>query len=138
MWMLRRRKRGDGSLRKVFMYSTVDKRVPIKEFLSSADKKVQKKFDFMLKYIKTEDVLCEPYAKHFSIEKYKMLYELRLKAAGSMVRIIYVMAGENIILLHAFYKRDRKDTEHALEYALKLLNTFDESVLEPFEYLAEV
>ncbi|MBR0277243.1 MAG: type II toxin-antitoxin system RelE/ParE family toxin [Clostridia bacterium] len=138
MWMLRRRKRGDGPLRKVFMYSTEDKRVPIKEFLSSADKKVQRKFDFMLKYIKTENILCEPYVKHFSIEKYKMLYELRLKAAGSMVRIIYYVAGENIILLHAFYKRDRKDTEHALEYALKLLNTFDESVLEPFEYLAEV
>ena len=138
MWMLRRRKRGDGSLRKVFMYSTEDKRVPIKEFLSLADKKVQRKFDFMLKYIKTENILCEPYVKHFSIEKYKMLYELRLKAAGSMVRIIYYVAGENIILLHAFYKRDRKDTEHALEYALKLLNTFDESVLEPFEYLAEV
>lgn len=138
MWMLRRRKRGDGPLRKVFMYSTEDKRVPIKEFLSSADKKVQRKFDFMLKYIKTENILCEPYVKHFSIEKYKMLYELRLKAAGSMVRIIYYVAGENIILLHAFYKRDRKDTEHALEYALKLLNTFDESVLEPFEFLAEV
>ncbi len=138
MWMLRRRKRGDGPLRKVFMYCTEDKRVPIKEFLSAANKKVQKKFDFMLKYIKTEDVLCEPHVKHFSIEKYKMLYELRLKAAGSMVRIIYFVAGENIILLHAFYKRDRKDTEHALEYALKLLNTFDESVLEPFEFLAEV
>ena len=138
MWMLRRRKRGDGPLRKVFMYCTEDKRVLIKEFLSTANKKVQKKFDFMLKYIKTEDVLCEPYVKHFSIEKYKMLYELRLKAAGSMVRIIYFVAGENIILLHAFYKRDRKDTEHALEYALKLLNTFDESVLEPFEFLAEV
>ncbi len=132
-------RRGERLLRKVYMYCTDAGRVPIKDFLGASGKKIQKKFEFMLNFIKNEkNVLCEPYVKHFSIEKYKLLYELRIRVSGTMVRIIFTYADENIILLHAFYKRDHRDTECALEQALKLLNTFDDKVLEPFEHLMEV
>ena len=40
-----------------------------------------------------------------------------------MVRVIFYERNGEIILLHAFYKRDRKDTEKALEVALKILNS---------------
>ena len=93
----------------------------------------------MLHFVKDErNMLCEPYVKHFSIDKYKMLYELRIRANGTMVRVIYYKAEENIILLHAFFKKSRRDTENALEYALKILNSFDYSALYPTEHLAEV
>lgn len=93
----------------------------------------------MLHFVKDErNMLCEPYVKHFSIDKYKMLYELRIRANGTMVRVIYYKAEENIILLHAFFKKSRRDTENALEYALKILNSFDDSALYPTEHLAEV
>lgn len=93
----------------------------------------------MLNFVKDErNMLCEPYVKHFSIDKYKMLYELRIRANGTMVRVIYCKAEENIILLHAFFKKSRRDTENALEYALKILNSFDDSALYPTEHLAEV
>lgn len=65
--------------------------------------------------------LKEPHYKHFSIEKYQSLYELREKGKV-MIRIIFtVRPGGQILLLHAFVKRQRRDTMQALEQSLRLL-----------------
>ena len=126
-------------MRKIYVYRNDDGEVPVLRFIESTHKKIRNKFDFMLHFVKDErNMLCEPYVKHFSIDKYKMLYELRIRANGTMVRVIYYKAEENIILLHAFFKKSRRDTENALEYALKILNSFDDSALYPTEHLAEV
>lgn len=126
-------------MRKIYVYRNDSGEVPVLRFIESTHKKIRSKFDFMLHFVKDErNMLCEPYVKHFSIDKYKMLYELRIRANGTMVRVIYYKAEENIILLHAFFKKSRRDTENALEYALKILNSFDDSALYPTEHLAEV
>ena len=126
-------------MRKIYVYRNDDGEVPVLRFIESTHKKIRNKFDFMLHFVKDErNMLCEPYVKHFSIDKYKMLYELRIRANGTMVRVIYYKAEENIILLHAFFKKSRRDTENALEYALKILSSFDDSALYPTEHLAEV
>lgn len=126
-------------MRKIYVYRNDFGEIPVLRFIESTHKKIRNKFDFMLHFVKDErNVLCEPYVKHFSIDKYKMLYELRIRANGTMVRVIYYKAEENIILLHAFFKKSRRDTENALEYALKILNSFDDSALYPTEHLAEV
>lgn len=126
-------------MRKIYVYRNDDGEVPVLRFIESTHKKIRNKFDFMLHFVKDErNMLCEPYVKHFSIDKYKMLYELRIRANGTMVRVIFYRAEENIILLHAFFKKSRRDTENALEYALKILNSFDDSALYPTEHLAEV
>lgn len=126
-------------MRKIYVYRNDAGEVPVLRFIESTHKKIRSKFDFMLQFVKDErNMLCEPYVKHFSIDKYKMLYELRIRANGTMVRVIYYKAEENIILLHAFFKKSRRDTENALEYALKILNSFDDSALYPTEHLAEV
>lgn len=126
-------------MRKIYVYRNDDGEVPVLRFIESTHKKIRSKFDFMLHFVKDErNMLCEPYVKHFSIDKYKMLYELRIRANGTMVRVIYYKAEENIILLHAFFKKSRRDTENALEYALKILNSFDDSALYPTEHLTEV
>lgn len=97
---------------------------PIDEFFRKSNDKIRRKFLFQLKYIKDEhNVFAEPHVKHFSIEKYRQLYELRIKAAGIMVRVIFYEQNDEIILLYAFYKRDRKDTEKALETGLKILHS---------------
>ena len=68
-------------------------------------KKIRKKFEFILRIIADENnFMKEPYVKHFSVERYKSLYELRLKALGTMVRIIFYNVENNIILLNAFIK----------------------------------
>ena len=126
-------------MRKIYVYRNDAGEVPVLRFIESTHKKIRNKFDFMLHFVKDErNMLCEPYVKHFSIDKYKMLYELRIRVDGIMVRVIYYKAAENIILLHAFFKKSRRDTENALEYALKILSSFDDSALYPTEHLTEV
>ena len=126
-------------MRKIYVYRNDAGEIPVLRFIESTHKKIRSKFDFMLQFVKDErNMLCEPYVKDFSIDKYKMLYELRIRANGTMVRVIYYKAEENIILLHAFFKKSRRDTENALEYALKILSSFDDSALYPTEHLTEV
>ena len=121
------------------MYNGGEGKYQITDFIKKANPKIKKKFEFILRLIADENnQLKEPYVKHFSIEKYKRLYELRLKAAGTMVRIIYYEEDKNIILLHAFIKKDKRDTEQALEHALKLIEKLDRESQSPFDYLEEV
>lgn len=89
------------------MYKNDGAKGQVDSFIKTPNIKIRKKFDFILRYIADErNQFKEPYVKHFSIEKYKRLYELRLKAAGTMVRIIFYNIDDNIILLNAFIKRD--------------------------------
>ena len=121
------------------MYKNEGAKGQVDAFIKTSNIKIRKKFDFILKYIADErNQFKEPYVKHFSIEKYKRLYELRLKAAGTMVRIIFYNIDENVILLNAFIKRDKRDTEQALEHALKLIEHLDRVAETPVDYLSEV
>ena len=121
------------------MYKNEGAKVQVDTFIKASNIKIRKKFDFILRYIADErNQFKEPYVKHFSIEKYKRLYELRLKAAGTMVRIIFYNIDENVILLNAFIKRDKRDTEQALEHALKLIEHLDRGAETPVDYLTEV
>ena len=43
-----------------------------------------------------------------------------------MVRVIFYDKDGEVLLLYAFYKRDRKDTEKALETSLKILNSISD------------
>ena len=102
-------------------------------FFEKADEKLQSKFNSILSYISNEkNPLCEPYVKHISTGKYRELYEIRMKVAGNMVRVLFAKQGEDIVLLYAFYKRCSRDTEKALELAFKMLNKMrqDDNVTE--------
>lgn len=63
----------------------------------------------------------EPHYKHFSLERYRGFYELREKGKA-LVRIIFTYPPEGgILLLHAFVKRQKRDTMQALEQSLRIL-----------------
>ena len=126
-------------MRKIYLYNGEQPKLSVHEFINHSNPKVKKKYNFVLKLI-AEDKNCmrEPYVKHFAIEKYKQLYELRLKAASAMVRIIFYEVDDVIILLHAFVKRNRRDTEQALEYSLKIIERLNREALNPLEQLEEV
>ena len=83
-------------------------------------------------------ILREPHVKHFIIERYRMFYEFRIKVSKKIVRIIFCERDDNIVLLHAFYKHDKRDTEKALENALKVYESLESNSLLPFQYLKEV
>ena len=81
-------------MRKIYIYKNDAAKGQVDALINASNIKIRKKFDFILKYIADErNQFKEPYVKHFSIEKYKRLYELRLKAAGTMVRIIFYNAS---------------------------------------------
>lgn len=109
-------------MRRIYTYYDGVK-CPVAEFLDKADKKIRDKFLFCLDYVK-DDKHCfiEPYVKHFSGGKFSRLYEVRVMALSRMVRIIFYEHNEEIVFLHAFYKKTLKDTKGALETALKILD----------------
>lgn len=114
-------------MREVYTYFD-GKICPVDEFIKQTDSRIKRKLDFCIEYIRNEsNCFSVPYIKHFSIAKYSMFYEFRVKAAGKMVRIIFYEKDKKIYLLYAFYKRDRKDTEKALNASLKLLNSILEN-----------
>lgn len=109
-------------MRRIYTYEN-DGECPVNLFFENTNGKIINKLKYQLAYVRDEkNVFSQPHVKHFSLEKYRKLYELRIKAAGTLVRVIFYEHNTDIILLHAFYKRDRKDTEKALETALKILN----------------
>ena len=113
-------------MRKIYIYEN-DGKCQIEDFVLKTNPKIQKKLKFQLAYIMDKhNAFTEPHVKHFTIEKYRRLYELRVKAAGTMVRVIFYEKDGEVLLLYAFYKRDRKDTEKALETSLKILNSISD------------
>lgn len=110
-------------MRKIYAY-TKDNRSAVEEFIQATNDKIKEKLIFQLVYIRDEsNPFCEPYVKHFSMERYRKMYELRIKAAETMIRIIFYEHDGEIVFLHAFHKRDRKDTDRGLESALKILES---------------
>lgn len=104
-------------MKKIYTYQNVQ------NFIESSDEKLKNKFQSILAYISNEkNELREPYVRHISQNRFKGLYEIRLKASGAMARVVFSKQDENIILLYAFYKNDKKDTKRALEHSLRLLN----------------
>ena len=79
--------------------------------------------------------LKEPHYKHFSIEKYRDFYELREKNR-IVIRVIFtVRPNGEILLLHAFQKRQPRDTMQALERSLKLLTLLRDHPEHAVEYI---
>lgn len=81
--------------------------------------------------------LKEPHYKHFSIEKYRDFYELREKSR-IVIRIIFtIRPNGDVLLLHAFVKRQPRDTMQALERSLKLLSSLRSHPEYAVEYIVE-
>lgn len=106
----------------VKIYRPPGEEAPMAKFLLSLDKKLQKKLHrqfFILAHSSPKD-LKEPHYKHFVLEKYSQFYELREKSK-ILVRIIFVISDEDIILLTPFIKRQPRDTMRALDASLRML-----------------
>lgn len=92
------------------------------EFLNSLDEKLRHKL--LRQIVRLAQIPpCEwkePHFKHFVLEKYSQLYELREKNRV-LARIIFTIQDGDIILLVPFIKRQPRDTMRALEQSLRML-----------------
>ncbi|MEY8231917.1 type II toxin-antitoxin system RelE/ParE family toxin [Oscillospiraceae bacterium 50-16] len=96
---------------------------PLHSFLDNLEEKQRQKiFSLFALLLQVPEVaMQEPYVKHFGIERYQSLYELRAKSKN-MIRIIFTrMENGDILFLAPFIKRRQRDTEKALEHSLRLL-----------------
>ncbi len=126
-------------MKQIYTYCDENGDSQVLEFLKRSDDKIKKKFKYQLNTLVLENkILCEPHVKHFIIERYRQFYEFRIKVSKKIVRIIFCERNNNIVLLHAFYKHDKRDTEKALESALKIYERLENDSLLPFQYLKEV
>ena len=109
-------------MRAIKVFQPPGQAAPLEEFLSTLDGKLQKKLRrqfFLLAHTELCD-MKEPHYKHFVLEKYSQFYELREKNK-ILVRIIFMVSGEDILLLVPFIKRQPRDTMRALEASLGIL-----------------
>lgn len=111
-------------MRTLKMYCPLGETAPLTAFLSSLNPKLRDKIMWQLFRLSSipRCEIKEPHFKHFVIERYSKLYELREKNR-ILVRIIFTMedAGGDIILLAPFVKQQPRDTMRALDQSLKML-----------------
>ena len=76
----------------------------------------------------------EPHFKRFSIERYRDLWELRVKSKV-LIRIIFcTLPNGDVLLLHGFVKRQKRDTMQALEQSIRILDALREHPERAVEY----
>ena len=96
---------------------------PLLDFFGALDEKQRQKLLslFALLLQSPAAVMREPYVKHFCIERYQALYELRAKSKN-LVRIIFTLTDDgDILFLTPFIKRHKRNTMQALDRSLDCL-----------------
>lgn len=110
-------------MKKVLTYKPPGRDSPVAVFLDGLEPKLREKLIIqILRLSQTpRSELKEPHYKHFSIERYNRLYELRERSKVA-VRVIFAHDPDGgVVLLNAFVKRQKRDTMRALEQALRTL-----------------
>ncbi len=104
----------------IIFYEKANGESPVCEFLCELPLKLRAKTYWEIELLKEHGiVLKEPYVKVIKGEKYKGLWELRIKQGSDISRILYFMPiGKTFVLLHGFLKKTQKTPEIELEMAL--------------------
>lgn len=115
-------------MKKLLMFTPKEGTPPLSAFLKTLDPKLCAKLEslFVMLAVTPVGLLHEPYVKHFSIERYNTLYELRAKSK-ILVRIIFsVQPDGNVLFLAPFIKAHKRNTMQALDASLKMLSQLNE------------
>ena len=107
----------------VNIYKPLDRAAPVARFIDGLDPKLRDKLiRWLIELPNTPKAsLREPHFKHFALERYRDLYELRARGKV-LVRVIFtIRPNGEILLLHAFIKRQSRDTMQALEQAVSIM-----------------
>lgn len=120
----------------ILIYQPADKSAPLADFIDGLDPRLREKILLRL-YSLTgleKPELKEPHFKRFSLERYRDLCELRVKSKV-LIRIIFcLLPNGNVLLLHGFIKRQKRDTMQALEQSIRVLDTLREYPERAVEY----
>lgn len=108
---------------KLLTAAPADGAPPLLDFFDDLEEKQRQKllslFSMLLQA--PAAVMREPYVKHFRIERYQALYELRAKSKN-LVRIIFTLTESgDVLFLTPFVKRHKRNTMQALDRSLDYL-----------------
>ena len=110
-------------MQKIRIYRPPGREPEFDTFLLAQEPRLRRKLCRQLILLQ-QTPLCEwkePHYKHFALEKYNRLYELREKSR-ILVRIIFTIYDGDILLLVPFVKHQLRDTMRSLE-AVKVTGT---------------
>ena len=112
---------------------------PVAQFIDNLEPRLREKLIRQLIELPgtPRSALREPHFKHFTLERYRELYELR-ERGKVLVRIIFtIQADGGILLLHGFVKRQSRDTMQALEQSLNILARIQNQPELAVEYIVK-
>ena len=106
-------------MRAIKVYCPPGVEPPLYAFIDALDGKLKAKLLWQIFRLRNLPAceLKEPHFKHFSLERYSQMYELREKGKV-LIRIVFTVQNEDIILLTSFIKRQPRDTMKALDQSL--------------------
>lgn len=103
----------------IIFYEHTNGECPVESFLDDLPVKHRAKAIRSIELLETfGTALAEPHVKKIQGQRYKGLYELRVKFASDISRIFYFLYdGEKFILVHGFVKKAQKTPTKELEKA---------------------
>ena len=107
----------------ILIYQPTSKSAPLADFIDGLDPRLREKILLRLYFLTQleKPEMKEPHFKRFSIERYRDLWELRVKSKV-LIRIIFcTLPNGDVLLLHGFVKRQKRDTMQALEQSIRNL-----------------
>ena len=123
-------------MKDVFVYQPPGGSAQVALFIEGLDTKLRVKLlrQIIPLHRMPPSILREPHYKHFTLERYRSLYEVRAKN-GVAVRVIFTILPEGrVLLLYGFSKRQSRDTMQALDQSLRILAAFREHPEHAVEY----
>ena len=121
------------------VYTPPERVAPVARFIDGLEPRLREKLiRRLIELPRTpRSALREPHFKHFALERYRELYELR-ERGKMLVRVIFtIQADGGILLLHGFVKRQSRDTMQALEQSLDILARLRERPELAVEYIVK-
>ena len=118
------------------VYTPPERAAPVARFIDGLEPRLREKLIRQLIELPRtpRSALREPHFKHFTLERYRSLYEVRAKN-GVAVRVIFTILPEGrVLLLYGFSKRQSRDTMQALDQSLRILAAFREHPEHAVEY----
>lgn len=90
-------------------------------FMQTLTAEEQKKVQFCLMVLKTQDKLSTKFVKHLS----NGIYELRIKYNGNIFRIFFIFDDGNVVILfNGFQKKTTKTPKEELRKAVKIKEAY--------------
>ena len=94
----------------ILIYQPTSKSAPLADFIDGLDPRLREKILLRLYFLTQleKPEMKEPHFKRFSIERYRDLWELRVKSKV-LIRIIFcTLPNGDVLLLHGFVKRQKR------------------------------